>query len=61
MMNIPKPNATRCAADRFRTASLELPDSLIEQSANRPRPELAPEEHVLFVLHPVSMEKGDLL
>ena len=61
MMNIPKPNATRRASDRFMTASLELPDSLIEQSANRHRSELEPEEHVLFVLHPASMEKGDLL
>jgi hypothetical protein len=61
MMNISQPNATRRATDRFMTASLELPDSLIEQSAYRGRSELEPEEHVLFVLHPASMEKGDLL
>ena len=61
MMNIPQPNATRHETDRFMTAPLELPDSLIGRSANRDRSELEPEEHVLFVLHPAWMEKGDLL
>ena len=49
------------ATDRFMTASLGLPDSLIQQSANRDLSNLDPEEHVLFVLHPASLEKGDLL
>lgn len=60
-MNIPQPNATRDETDRFMTTPLELPDSLIGRSANRDRSELEPEEHVLFVLHPARMEKGDLL
>ena len=60
-MIIPQPNATRHETDRFMTTPLELPDSLIGRSANRDRLELEPEEHVLFVLHPARMEKGDLL
>jgi hypothetical protein len=61
MMNISQPNATRRATNPFMTAPLELPDSLIEQSANRDRSVLAPEEHVLCVLHAAWVEKGDLL
>ncbi len=60
-MNIPQPNTRRHETDRFMTAPLELPDSLIGRSANRDRSELEAEEHVLFVLHPAWMEKGDLL
>ena len=59
-MNIPQPNATRHESDRFMTAPLELPDSQIGRSTNRDRTDLAPEEHVPFVLHPAWMEKGDL-
>jgi hypothetical protein len=60
-MIIPQPNATRHESDRFMTAPLELPDSQIGRSTHRDRSDLAPEEHVLFVLHPTWMEKGDLL
>jgi hypothetical protein len=59
-MNTPQVNA-QSEADSFPIAQPKVVDSGLRISAVLGGSDSEPEEHVLFVLHPARMEKGDLL